>query len=347
MNTHLLQFLVSRLELVTKKTKATGFTLAELLVSILMAGIIISSLLYLMVNLLQTDQKEAATNQTQGEMQAAMDYITSDLRNAVYVYDDVTKLSDYLPGFPTTYKPILAFWKAESVAEQEQSLPPSPSIPPSPAPTPSPCSNFTGLQQAECISLGIRQNTYTLVVYLQSKGEGGEWKGKSRIRRYQLRKYKNTTSPTENMSNLSKSTGYIDPSQTNTSFQQWPRDITSTTVPKPSLQDPLLSASSGSASVLVDFVDDPTNQVTIPSCPSAEYIRTPISPASPALPNSTSFFACVRNEADSVGLNQDVFIFLRGNPIGKTGIFSVADKQLPTLQSQVIARGVLDKTPPQ
>ncbi len=330
MNTHLLQFLLSRLEFITKKPKATGFTLIELLVSMLMAGIIISSLLYLMVNLLQTDQKEAATNQTQGEMQAAMDYITSDLRDAVYVYDDVTKLSSYLPNFGTDHKPILAFWKPESVAEQSgQTLP-------------SDCTleTFTALQKQECASLRVRQNTYTLVVYLQSKGEGGEWKGQSRIRRYQLRKY--TT-----ISTLTKSTGYIDPSQTNTSFQQWPRDITSTASPKPGLQDPLLSASSGSASVLVDFVDDPTNQVTIPSCPSTEYIRTPISPASPALPNSTSFFACVRNEANSVGLNQDVIVFLRGNPVGKTGIFTFANRQLPTLQSQVVARGVLDKTPSQ
>ena len=335
MNTHLLQFLLSRLELVTKKPKATGFTLVELLVSMLMAGIIISSLLYLMVNLLQTDQKEAATNQAQGEMQAAMDYITSDLRDAVYVYDEVTKLLPYLPEFATTHKPILAFWKAESVEEQGQALPSDCTL-----------ATFTDLQKAECTSLRVRQNTYTLVVYLQSKDETNQkWQGKSRIRRYQLRKY--TT-----MSTLALSTGYVDPSQTNTSFQQWPRDITSTTVPKPSLQAARPTVDNGEA--LVDFVADPDiTTVGVPSCPSTDgdndfdadddYKRTP------AATGYTSFFACVRKEVSSVGLNQDIVVFLRGNPEGKTGILpgTVADKQLPTLQSQVIARGVVDKAPPQ
>lgn len=330
MNMHLSQFLLHRIEVDIKKSKPAGFTLVELLVSMLMAGIIVSSLLFMVVNLLQTDQKESATNQTQGEMQAAMDYITSDLRNAVYVYDDVTKLSSYLPDFATTYKPILAFWKTESVTEQNQSLPLDCTI-----------ATFTALQKEECTSLRVRQSTYTLVVYLQSKGEGGEWKGQSRIRRYQLRKYKNTD--TEKMSTLSQSKGYVDPSQTNTNFQKWPlSNVDGTT----NLQG-VNNKPNVDGDVLVDFVDDPTNEVTISSCPSTDYIRTPIIPASPAVNNSTSFFACVRNEANSVGLNQDVIVFLRGNPIGKTGIFTFANKQLPTLQSQVIARGVLDKTPPQ
>ncbi len=326
MNTHLWQFLLNRLELAKKNSQQTGFTLVELLVSILMAAIIISSLLYMVVNLLQTDQKESAINQTQAEMQTAMDYITSDLRDAVYIYDDVAKLSTYLPDFATPgYKPILAFWKAESVADQDQSLPSSCTI-----------ATFTALQQAECTSLRIRQNTYTLVVYLQSKGEGGVWQGKSRIRRYQLRKYKNTA--TENMSTLAQSKGYVDPSQSNTSFQKWPlNNVDGTTNLQGTGNRPIADGD-----VLVDFVADPdVTSVGVPSCPSSDYKRTP------AATGYTSFFACVRNEADSAGLNQDVIVFLRGNPVGKTGILSATDKQLPTLQSQVIARGVLDKTPPQ
>ncbi len=329
MNTHLWQFLLNRLKLTTQNSKAGGFTLIELLVSMLMAGIIVSSLLFMVVNLLKTDQKESANNQTQTEMQSAMDYITSDLRDAVYVYDEVTKLLPYLPNFATTHKPILAFWKAESVAEQNQSLPSNCTL-----------TTFTALQKEECSSLRVRQNTYTLVVYLQSTGEGGGWQGKSRIRRYQLRKYKNTE--TENMSTLSQSKGYVEPSQTNTSFQKWPlSNIDGTT----NLQGTTNRPNVDNGDVLIDFVDDPTNQVAVPNCPSTDYTRTPVIPTPPAANNSTSFFACVRNEINSVGLNQDVVIFLRGNPVGKSGIFT--PNQLPTLQSQVIARGVLDKTPPQ
>lgn len=321
----LLRFLLHRLDLTKKNYQTTGFTLIELLVSIVMAGIIVSSLLFMVVNLLRTDQKESATNQTQSEMQAAMDYIISDLRNAVYVYDDVSKLSTYLPNFATTHKPILAFWKAESVAEQNQSLPSDCTL-----------ATFTALQKEECASLKVRQNTYTLVVYLQSTGEGGEWIGKSRIRRYQLRKYKNTS--TENMSTLSQSKGYVDPSQTNTSFQKWPiSNVDGTT----NLQGTGNRPDTDNGDVLADFVADPSTSVKVPSCPSTDYTRTP------AATGYTSFFACVRKEADSVGLNQDIIVFLRGNPVGKPGVFSVADNLLPTLQSQVVARGVLDKTPPQ
>lgn len=326
MNIHFLRFLLHRLDFIKKNHQTTGFTLIELLVSIVMAGIIVSSLLFMVVNLLQTDQKESATNQTQTEMQVAMDYIISDLRNAVYVYDDVSKLSTYLPEFDTTNKPILAFWKAESVAEQNQSLPSDCTL-----------ATFTALQKEECASLRVRQNTYTLVVYLQSTDKGGEWTGTSRIRRYHLRKYKNTN--TEKMSTLSQSKGYVEPSQTNTSFQKWPiSNVDGTT----NLQGTGNRPAKDNGDVLVDFVADPSStSVKVTSCPSTDYTRTP------AATGYTSFFACVRKEADSVGLNQDIIVFLRGNPVGKPGIFSAADNLLPTLQSQVVARGVLDKTPPQ
>ena len=127
----------------------------------------------------------------------------------------------------------------------------------------------------------------------------------------------------------------------NTSFQKWPlNNVDGTTSLQGTGNRPNVDGD-----VLVDFVADPDiTSVGVPSCPSSSYKRTPVATSTNP---STSFFACVRNEADSAGLNQDVIIFLRGNPLGKTGIFTVTNNQLPTLQSQVIARGVLDKTPPQ
>ncbi|NJO66710.1 MAG: type II secretion system protein, partial [Leptolyngbyaceae cyanobacterium RM1_405_57] len=70
-----------------QKRKSSGFTLIELLVVIVIAGGIISGLMYLVVELLGVDQRESSRTETQREMQLAMDYIASELREAVYVYD--------------------------------------------------------------------------------------------------------------------------------------------------------------------------------------------------------------------------------------------------------------------
>lgn len=317
----LFKLLINKIRLFSNRPKAAGFTLIEILVAIVMAGIIVSSVLSVVVNLLQTDQRESAFNANQSEMQAALDYIATDLRQAVYIYDDVSKIQSYIPNFGSSYQPILAFWKPESVSQQNQSLPTN-------------CNSFTdALKKAECQSLKIRQNTYTLVVYLQSTGEGSPWQGKSIIRRYQLPKY-------SNMSNLTQSTGYVDPTQQNTSFKNWPKDSFNN-----SLQSTRPSKDSSYYPVLVDFVDDPNNTTaTVPTCDTTNYKRTPAT--SSASPNN-SFFACVRNENDTLGFNQDVFLFLRGNPVGKAGIFSASNSSLPTLQTQVTVRGILDKIPPQ
>jgi hypothetical protein len=43
------------------------------------------------------------------------------------------------------------------------------------------------------------------------------------------------------------------------------------------------------------------------------------------------------------GLNQDVFLYLRGNASGKSGI--TKDSYRPVLQTQVLIRGVINKIP--
>ena len=68
-----------------RKTTA-GFTLTELLATILIGGIVISTLLAVIVEFLQTDQQETARTQIQQEMKAALEYIEEDLRESVYIY---------------------------------------------------------------------------------------------------------------------------------------------------------------------------------------------------------------------------------------------------------------------
>lgn len=302
-----------------QKSKVTGFTLIELLVAMVMAGVMISVLLYIVVELLKIDLREANRNETQAEMQLALDYITSDLREAVYIYDDPSKIKAYIPGFGTS-KPVIAFWKPNLVDEKKlEKL--------------GDCStSFTTDEAkiAECETLLLRRNTYSLVVYLQSKNDSGSiWKGQSRIMRYELPKYKDITK-------LEPSLGYVDPSRKDTSFQNWPKDGSGT-----SLQGSAPEPNKPYPPVLIDFVDDPANKDSkVISC-DAKYKRIPTITSTE--PNN-SFFTCVRPEEP--GFNQDIFVFLRGNAVGKQGVFTNKEF-LPTLQTQVIVRGVIDKIPPQ
>ena len=350
-----LKLLVNWFWVYSKKNQTVGFTLIELLVGLLIASFIISALLSLVVNILQTDSRENARNETQQEMQMALNYMAGELREAVYVYDNncmsttvqgtaptTTAIAtvDYCPGLQnylptslitTTQKPILAFWKPETIDDTGSNS----------LDTLGTCSGITDTaKNQDCLDLLIKRRTYTLVVYLQSTTSDSTWRGKSRIKRYALTKYGSTGITA---SNLTQSTGYVDPSETDsTSFQMWPIKSSDGT----NLQASLPQASGANPAVLVDFVDAPdaTNTGTVPGC-DAGYIRNPTSSTT-----NNSFFACVRtavpasgSTAVASGVNQDVVIYLRGNANGKAGVTS--DNYTPVLQTQVLLRGVINKIP--
>jgi prepilin-type N-terminal cleavage/methylation domain-containing protein len=100
--------------------RVRGFTLIELLVAMLLATLIISTMLAFTVNIMETDRREQARVETQGEVQASLDYIADDMQEAVYIYNadglERTSLvtppgiSDQLPVFANS-TPVLAFWK--------------------------------------------------------------------------------------------------------------------------------------------------------------------------------------------------------------------------------------------
>jgi prepilin-type N-terminal cleavage/methylation domain-containing protein len=120
--------------------KNSGFTLLELLVAMILAALVITPLLGFMINVLDTDRREQAKATTEQEIQAALEYISRDLQQAVYIYDDdgVTRnsntdvnlsgIQDQIPpvkGAPSckvvsgssNCKPILVFWKREYIPE--------------------------------------------------------------------------------------------------------------------------------------------------------------------------------------------------------------------------------------
>ena len=96
-----------------------GFTLTELLIAVFTAAIVISALLTAMVQILQSDRRENQKTQVQQQTQLALNYITQDLKQAVYVYD-TPDITQYIPDLSAQEAiPILVFWKTEAIPESQ------------------------------------------------------------------------------------------------------------------------------------------------------------------------------------------------------------------------------------
>jgi len=328
----------------------SGFTLTELLVAALIGALIVSGLLSIMVELLTTDARETARNETQREMQLALDYISSDLREAVYVYDgecidgpsssnpkakDICSgLFNYIP-VPANSAPILAFWKLDDLPEKVKAqCAANPFV-------------EIGGKSVPCLS----GRAYTLVVYFLTRNAGNPtWSGKARIQRYTLPRYEETTG--------NPVAGYVDPESEQGGFDNWP-------------EEPNGSPPVNRAATLVDFVDDRAMN-DIPELKEAGGASVQCPPEYALTPSNTTlnnygftdvrnFYACVRipvqlqatTAANSTlqqqnnAFNQKVILFVRGNAAGKPGIESVNEGFMPAIATQVLNRGVRNKQPSQ
>jgi len=307
-----------------------GFTLLELLIAVLISGLVVSGLLYLVTELLRLDNRETALEEVQRDTQRAMNYIADELREAVYVYGTPGAVVDSTTGvgaaLPSGSVPILAFWKITPVDD-----------------FPASCSSFTDeAKERDCNALKVRRAAYELVVYSQIPGPAASWEGQSRISRYVLRQYQNSAT-------LVTTPGYVDPTLSDSDFQSWEKDSSAS----------LPSSPAGSA-VLVDYIDsigsfaDTTVprvdcQALIPGSDLNEYIVSPSD-----APDDSSFFACVRNPSEvaqedgrTSRSNQDVYLFLRGDASARSSSLNPASEasRAPTLQTQVLIRGVINKEP--
>jgi len=109
-----------------------GFTLIELLVAIILAFLVLIPLFGLMINIMNTDHREQAKAASEQEIQVALDYISQDLEQAVYIYDadglnhnstdNPPGIKDQIPPIakdsancndPYSCAPVLVFWKRE------------------------------------------------------------------------------------------------------------------------------------------------------------------------------------------------------------------------------------------
>lgn len=113
----LLKFLLSPKFKTQKRSKKGGFTLIELLVGLIMAAFIITPLLGFVINVMTSDRQEQAKSSSEQEIQTALDYISRDVSQAIFIYDDfgVQTLvrNSALPTPTGVSTPVLVFWKRE------------------------------------------------------------------------------------------------------------------------------------------------------------------------------------------------------------------------------------------
>lgn len=316
-----------------------GFTLIEVLISVIISGIIVSGLLFLVVEALQLDRREIVLNQVQGDMRRAVDYISTDLREAVYVYppvsvgtdivgaEDILLGSDGLSGIPNDWELVLALWRLDPL-DGEDSLPN--------------CDSFDANSDIrdECDVLQIRQAYYTLVAYFQVPNSADSiWEGSSRIVRYALPKY-----TSGNVSTLTQTAGYQDPTDQGVRFETW--TTTGDTPPRNQVSAVLVD-NVAPVEPLDENMSAPNSFCSAQTGAAEDvYIASPVS-------EDNSFIACVRSAGTGAGearSNQDVFLFLRGdasNGAGREFINPFSeDSRFPPIQARVLVRGVLEKPAP-
>ena len=127
-------FIKSLLKSLRRRKRASGFTLLELLIALILTFLIITPLMSLVISFMNNDRQEQAKNSSQQEIQAALDYMAQDLQQAVYIYDagalskttnttnpENSGIQNQIPPFNgnavanctdnASCVPVLAFWK--------------------------------------------------------------------------------------------------------------------------------------------------------------------------------------------------------------------------------------------
>ena len=327
----------------TQRKKTWGFTLIELLVSMLISSIVVSGILMFVVQLSETDRRELGLTQTQRDMSFALDYISSELKEAIYVYENeclgttargTPNTDGYCPGLrpflnlPTGVEPVLAFWKIEAL----------PYTPDDPLPTSCNVSTPPTPSQQDCLNVLLNRSSYTFVVYgIRPTPSGQNWIGPAQVTRYQLRQY-------QTVRTLTQTVGYVDPTNQGVTFGSWP-NVYTTGSRAPGLSNPNLSED-----VLVDLVDN--GKDAVPACiepvnplPIGQLSTYSQSPNSQLLTTvNSSFYACIRRPQS--GQTQDVFVHIRGNAVKRAGLPDNRNPAyLPAVSAQVQSRSVFIRNP--
>lgn len=272
--------------------KSAGFTLVELLIALAMSSVIITLLLQFMINIITTDSDEQIKINSEQEIQIALDYISRDLQQAIYIYDaaGIDKIKSQL-RYPSddTKTPILVFWKRNFVSQV--------------------ITTTSGKDDAF---------VYSLVAYYLIKDNNTNWSQSARIAKWEVKdgvevstggvtcsgytkKYVNADNcpdPGFNPFNIAQSNTVED------AMNNWQKSGTAYT---------------DAADVLIDYVDQttpppvPTTPPTPPPATCPNNSTTPPITWSKITPSNdmTGFYACVDKA------NTTAKVFIRGNALAR------------------------------
>ncbi|TFI54451.1 prepilin-type cleavage/methylation domain-containing protein [Mastigocladus laminosus UU774] len=167
--------LINQLKLFKIRQKTSGFTLIELLVGLLLAFLVITPLLGFILNIMDNDRKEQAKATTEQDIKAALDYISRDLQQSVYIYDadGIKEIRDELPHYDQKdkYFPVLVFWKRQYISEGLTAKT-----------TTTDNGNGTTTTTTEKDDTFV----YSLVAYYLIKDNNSTWSNAARIGRFQI-----------------------------------------------------------------------------------------------------------------------------------------------------------------
>ncbi|MEH2382301.1 MAG: hormogonium polysaccharide secretion pseudopilin HpsC [Nostoc sp.] len=287
-----------------KQNKNSGFTLIELLVAMILTFLVITPLLGFMISVLTTDGQEQAKANSEQEIKAALDYITRDLQQALYIYDatgiaclsgtaDTTTCPaasvNQLPS-PTGGVPVLVFWKRELLSQ---------------------AITITGTQKDDAF-------VYSLVAYYLIKDTSTTWSNVARIARWEIKDGVTNTAATVTCDGFLATEKYLPcPDKGFKPFDLSQKGIT--------LQAKMNTWTGGGGYtqvpvVLVDFIDQTTidqeTPVVLPSavtCPTTPTVPPTDFKRVPATATNLrrGFYACV-NSVDPSNRSA-VEVYLRGN----------------------------------
>lgn len=307
-----------------RRSSQRGFTLTELIVSMVIGTLIMGSLLYLVVELMGANAREERMTRVQQDTRRALDYMSRDVREAIFVYADPRDVTPQLTDAPTESTPVLAFWRLESIEDDIDDLKAN-------------CLDYeTDAKDELCDILKVRQSVYELVVYFVRPNKPNDlWAGPNRLIRYRLTAF-------SDLKTLTYRTGYTDPSIPNPSnpgsnFEDWARTGSTT---------------NGNAVVLTDAIDrniaDSNDAMANAGCPTNPPGYTKFPPDSNNI-KVNNVFTCMNTTATGAEDNKTIVLFLRGSIADNTGdnglIFgpSSTGSRLPTLSTEVQIRGVLER----
>lgn len=304
--------------------RVSGFTLVELLIALMLAFLVITPLMAFMISIMNSDRQEQAKATSEQELQTAIDYISRDLQQAVYIYDNdgLSKLNDSDPKksgiknqippgsgdtgacTSTTCTPILVFWKRKFISD--------------------------GITLSSSTVKDTKDDTfvYSLVAYYIIKDSNTTWSSAARIARFEV---------SDGIQGGSNTCGTDYPNQNYVScpdqgFKRFDLNLVGATGIKEKMNSWKKASKNyiGTPVVLIDFIDKTSIGSNTLAC------------TSPKLVSSTymGFYSCIDTD------NTTAQIFLRGNALARLQKNDIAyqasiQNYFPTGSVRVQGRGYL------